>query len=32
LIASLSKGLGSAMKGIEISSLLPENRMQERGW
>ncbi|MEH7146779.1 hypothetical protein, partial [Priestia megaterium] len=23
---------GSAMKGIEISSLLPENRMQERGW
>jgi pyridoxal 5'-phosphate synthase pdxS subunit len=32
LIASLSKGLGSAMKGIEISTLLPENRMQERGW
>ena len=32
LIANLSKGLGSAMKGIEISSLLPENRMQERGW
>ncbi|GAB1803103.1 pyridoxal 5'-phosphate synthase lyase subunit PdxS [Priestia megaterium] len=32
LIAKLSKGLGNAMKGIEISSLLPENRMQERGW
>lgn len=32
LIASLSKGLGAAMKGIEISTLLPENRMQERGW
>jgi pyridoxal 5'-phosphate synthase pdxS subunit len=32
LIASLSKGLGNAMKGIEISTLLPENRMQERGW
>ncbi|MED4267398.1 pyridoxal 5'-phosphate synthase lyase subunit PdxS [Priestia megaterium] len=32
LIANLSKGLGNAMKGIEISSLLPENRMQERGW
>jgi pyridoxal 5'-phosphate synthase pdxS subunit len=32
LIAKLSKGLGSAMQGIEISSLLPEQRMQERGW
>lgn len=32
LIASLSKGLGNAMKGIEISTLLPEQRMQERGW
>ncbi|GGE85827.1 pyridoxal 5'-phosphate synthase lyase subunit PdxS [Priestia taiwanensis] len=32
LIAQLSKGLGTAMKGIEISSLLPEQRMQERGW
>ncbi|MFD3450469.1 pyridoxal 5'-phosphate synthase lyase subunit PdxS [Microbacteriaceae bacterium 4G12] len=32
LIARLSKGLGNAMKGIEISSLLPEQRMQERGW
>jgi pyridoxal 5'-phosphate synthase pdxS subunit len=32
LIASLSKGLGNAMKGVDISSLLPEQRMQERGW
>ncbi|WP_070121766.1 pyridoxal 5'-phosphate synthase lyase subunit PdxS [Bacillus marinisedimentorum] len=32
LIGELSKGLGTAMQGIEISSLLPEQRMQERGW
>jgi pyridoxal 5'-phosphate synthase pdxS subunit len=32
LIAHLSKGLGSPMKGIEISSLAPSERMQERGW
>ncbi|MCQ6276813.1 pyridoxal 5'-phosphate synthase lyase subunit PdxS [Bacillus sp. V3B] len=32
LIAQLSKGLGSAMKGIEISTLAPAERMQERGW
>ncbi|AKL87125.1 pyridoxal 5'-phosphate synthase lyase subunit PdxS [Bacillus atrophaeus] len=32
LIAQLSKELGTAMKGIEISNLLPEQRMQERGW
>ncbi len=32
LIANLSKGLGDAMKGVEISTLLPEQRMQERGW
>ncbi|OZU87507.1 pyridoxal 5'-phosphate synthase lyase subunit PdxS [Virgibacillus indicus] len=32
LIAELSKGLGSAMKGIEISTLNPSERMQERGW
>ncbi|WP_216831781.1 pyridoxal 5'-phosphate synthase lyase subunit PdxS [Alkalihalobacterium elongatum] len=32
LIAELSKNLGSAMKGIEISSLNPSERMQERGW
>jgi pyridoxal 5'-phosphate synthase pdxS subunit len=32
LIAGLSKDLGIAMKGVEISSILPENRMQDRGW
>ncbi|MFD2442621.1 pyridoxal 5'-phosphate synthase lyase subunit PdxS [Bacillus sp. CGMCC 1.16607] len=32
LIAEISKNLGSAMKGIEISSLAPSERMQDRGW
>ncbi|KKB33328.1 pyridoxal 5'-phosphate synthase lyase subunit PdxS [Bacillus thermotolerans] len=32
LIGELSKELGTAMKGIEISSLAPEQRMQDRGW
>jgi pyridoxal 5'-phosphate synthase pdxS subunit len=32
LIAHLSKGLGGAMHGIEISKLRAEERMQERGW
>lgn len=32
LIASLSKNLGTAMKGIEISSIAPSQRMQDRGW
>lgn len=32
LIGKLSKELGSAMKGIEISKLGNEDRMQERGW
>ncbi|GGE06237.1 pyridoxal 5'-phosphate synthase subunit PdxS [Marinithermofilum abyssi] len=32
LIAELSKGLGGAMPGIEISNLTPADRMQERGW
>ncbi len=32
LIAKLSKGLGTAMKGVEISSLQPSERMQDRGW
>ncbi|MGM0855417.1 MAG: pyridoxal 5'-phosphate synthase lyase subunit PdxS [Bacillota bacterium] len=32
LIAELSKELGVAIKGVEISSILPENRMQDRGW
>lgn len=32
LIAKLSKDLGAAMKGIDISTLDPAQRMQERGW
>lgn len=32
LIGRLSKELGAAMKGIEISRLSPEERMQDRGW
>ncbi|MCA0989634.1 pyridoxal 5'-phosphate synthase lyase subunit PdxS [Guptibacillus algicola] len=32
LIAKISKNLGIAMPGIEISSLQPTERMQERGW
>lgn len=32
LIAELSKDLGAAMKGIEISTLEQKDRMQERGW
>ncbi|ADU28305.1 pyridoxal 5'-phosphate synthase lyase subunit PdxS [Evansella cellulosilytica] len=32
LIAELSKNLGTAMKGIEISTLEQKDRMQERGW
>jgi pyridoxal 5'-phosphate synthase pdxS subunit len=32
LIAEVSKNLGTAMKGIEISKLEPSQRMQDRGW
>ena len=32
LIGKLSKEMGTAMKGIEISKLSQEERMQERGW
>ncbi|MFP5108197.1 pyridoxal 5'-phosphate synthase lyase subunit PdxS [Neobacillus sp. C211] len=32
LIANLSKNIGVPMKGIEISTLVPGARMQERGW
>lgn len=32
LVAELSKNLGTPMKGIEISSLTQDQRMQERGW
>lgn len=32
VMAELSKNLGVAMSGIDIASLQPEERMQERGW
>ena len=32
LIAELSKNLGIAMHGIEISTIAAGERMQERGW
>ncbi|MEW9674353.1 pyridoxal 5'-phosphate synthase lyase subunit PdxS [Ammoniphilus sp. 3BR4] len=32
LIGQLSKNLGTAMKGIEISTLLKNERMADRGW
>ncbi|MDR2800205.1 MAG: pyridoxal 5'-phosphate synthase lyase subunit PdxS [Desulfovibrio sp.] len=31
-LAALSKNLGAPMKGLEISGLAREQRMQERGW
>lgn len=32
IIAEVSKGLGEAMKGLEISEIPPDQRLQERGW
>ena len=32
VIAEVSKGLGGAMKGLEISQIPAEERLQERGW
>jgi pyridoxal 5'-phosphate synthase pdxS subunit len=32
VIAEVSKGLGDAMKGLEISEIPPDQRLQERGW
>ena len=32
ILARVSKGLGKAMKGIEISTIPAEERLQERGW
>jgi len=32
MLAEISKGLGQAMSGIEISTLKDSERMQERGW
>lgn len=32
ILAEISGDLGEAMPGLEISSILPEQRMQDRGW
>ena len=32
VIGEVSKGLGEAMRGIEISEIPEEQRLQERGW
>lgn len=32
VLADISRDLGEAMPGIEISTLAPEERMQDRGW
>ena len=32
VLARVSKGLGKAMKGIEISTIAKEEKLQERGW
>lgn len=32
ILAEVSKNLGEAMPGIEIATITPEQRMQDRGW
>ena len=32
ILAEVSRDLGEAMPGLEISAIAPEQRMQERGW
>ncbi len=32
ILAEISRDLGEAMPGIEISTIVPEQRMQDRGW
>jgi len=32
ILAEISKNLGEAMPGIEIQTIAPEGRMQDRGW
>ena len=32
VLTEVSRGLGSAMKGVEISQIADNDRMQERGW
>jgi len=31
-LAEISAGLGSAMKGLDMTEIAPEDRMQDRGW
>ena len=32
ILADISTDLGDAMPGLEIASIAPEHRMQDRGW
>ncbi|MFZ5634238.1 MAG: pyridoxal 5'-phosphate synthase lyase subunit PdxS [Bacillota bacterium] len=32
ILAEVSRNLGEAMPGLEIATILPEQRMQDRGW
>jgi pyridoxal 5'-phosphate synthase pdxS subunit len=32
VLAEVSRDLGEAMSGIDISAIKPEERMQDRGW
>jgi pyridoxal 5'-phosphate synthase pdxS subunit len=32
VVVEVSKGLGTPMKGLDITQLAPEERLQERGW
>ena len=32
VLAEVSEGLGEAMKGIDVSTIAPENRFADRGW
>jgi pyridoxal 5'-phosphate synthase pdxS subunit len=32
LLAEVSKGLGAAMRGEEVSKINPEERLEKRGW
>jgi pyridoxal 5'-phosphate synthase pdxS subunit len=32
ILAEISKDLGEAMPGLEIQTIAPEQRMQDRGW
>jgi pyridoxal 5'-phosphate synthase pdxS subunit len=32
VLANVSRGLGKAMPGLEMSSIPPEERLQDRGW